>query len=101
MNEVVYEILDSTTVFKFRQHFNTLESMKSPILSSWTALLDEACLVYRDLVLLEMEVNNLYNRESGDVIAMGRDGCFNSESQRRKPLRFRVGSNRLHLELQR
>lgn len=51
MHEIVLEILDSTTVFKFRAYFNTLEAVNSPILRNWQQLLDTACDQYRDLML--------------------------------------------------
>ena len=51
MNEIVLEIIDSSTIFAFRSTFHTLKTMSSPIVADWEQLLDKACVEYRELIL--------------------------------------------------
>lgn len=51
MNEIVADILDSATSFKFRSEFDTLRTMRNPVVADWDRMLDRACELYHDLTL--------------------------------------------------
>lgn len=51
MNDIVAEILDSASTFKFRAVFDTLSATNDPIMSDWEKMLDKATLIYQDLTL--------------------------------------------------
>jgi hypothetical protein len=51
MNDIVIEILDSASSFKFRSEFDTLLTTGNPIMADWQLMLDRAVLLYHTLVL--------------------------------------------------
>lgn len=49
MNHIVFDIFLSSTVFTFRNHFQTLETMESPKIQTWELILKEAEQLYQRL----------------------------------------------------
>ena len=51
MNDIVIDILDSASNFKFRSQFETLQATNDPIMTDWQLMLDHASTVYQTLLL--------------------------------------------------
>ncbi len=51
MSDIVTDILDTASCFKFRAAFDTLRTMGNPIMKDWEKMLDRACELYHDLAL--------------------------------------------------
>ena len=51
INDIVLDILDSASNFKFRSHFETLQATRDPIMADWQQMLDRATQLYHTLLL--------------------------------------------------